>query len=100
MGYYTYHTLTVLEGYNDEINHEEEIGKAIDFAEVFDESSKWYDMEIDMKKYSLKHPEVLFSIEGEGEESRDLWKSFFKNGKSFTAKTEIVFEEYNENKLQ
>jgi len=52
-----------------------------------------------MRAFSLLHPEVLFLIDGEGEESGDIWKQWFKNGKSFYTKAKMVFEDFSESKL-
>jgi hypothetical protein len=60
---------------------------------------KWYEHENHLKAYSLKYPDTLFTLEGEGEESGDVWKKYFKNGKMFKAKAQITFEEFNEEKL-
>lgn len=64
------------------------------------ESCKWYDHEVQLKAFSKKHPEVLFKLKGEGEESGNLWIKYFKNGKMQVAEAKIIFEEYNESKLK
>ena len=35
---------------------------------------KWYDWEDDMKKLATKFPNILFVLEGDGEESGDIWE--------------------------
>jgi hypothetical protein len=42
----------------------------------------------------------VISVEGEGEESGDIWKAYYKNGKSFRANAQVTFEEFNESKLK
>ena len=37
-----------------------------------------------MLKLSLEFPEYVFILDGEGEESGDIWRSFYKNGKMYT----------------
>ena len=53
---------------------------------------KWYGWEDDIKALSRKYPALLFSLEGEGEESGDIWKAWARNGKVVTAQAKIVFE--------
>jgi hypothetical protein len=60
---------------------------------------KWYAHEKHLKAYSKEYPDTLFTLEGEGEESGDLWKKYFKNGKMFKAIAQTTFEEFNEEKL-
>ena len=44
-----------------------------------------------MKLYSAQHPKVLFCLKGEGEESGDIWKYYFKNGSSKYCPANISF---------
>lgn len=60
---------------------------------------KWYDHEDAMRKLSTKYPEFLFSLSGEGEETGDIWRKYFKGGKMQRADAVIAFEEYDEKKL-
>jgi len=100
MGYYTRHKLSIISGNDNVTDYDQEITNTTDYNELFDDSIKWYDCEKDMIKYSKKHPNTVFCIDGEGEESGDIWKAYFKNGKMFKTKATLVFEEFNENKLQ
>ena len=52
-----------------------------------------------MIAYSKTKPNVLFLIDGEGEDSGDIWKQYFKNGKTFKAKAVLMFEDYSAYKL-
>ena len=63
------------------------------------ENAKWYNWTKDMKELSLNYPEVLFELEGKGEEQGDHWRAYFKGGKSQVVKAVITFEKYNESKL-
>lgn len=101
MGYYTRHELTVINGDN-ETDYEQEISDTTDGYDkhwLWGSETKWYDCQKDMIKYSKKHPDVTFLIDGEGEEIGDIWKAWFKNGKKFYSKVSLVFDEYNEDKL-
>jgi hypothetical protein len=57
--------------------------------------AKWYDHDRDMKTLSLAYPDILFTLEGKGDESDDLWISYYQNGKSQHCQAEIVYPEYD-----
>lgn len=63
------------------------------------DSTKWYDHEKHMKEFSAKHPKVLYILQGEGEESGDIWKKYFLNGKMQLASAKITFEPFDRKKL-
>ena len=81
-------------------NTYEDANYAIDEDGCCNESCKWYDHEKELLEFSKKYPSVLFILEGEGEESGDIWKKYFKNGKAQYAKAKLIFEEYDEKKLK
>ena len=105
MGYYTDYTLTVK-------NVPEEMAPALKYAltedigmEWWDDESyfanaKWYDHDKDMKALSLRFPGVLFELYGDGEESDDMWYTYYKDGKMQYCPVKITFEPYDESKLQ
>ena len=100
MGYYTNYRLEI-QGKTD-IDHSEEIQKQTGYyiSEDYSEDYKWYDNEDDMKLHSSQHPDLLFVLYGEGEESGDLWVKYFKNGKMQRCNAIITYEEFDESKLQ
>ena len=98
MGYYTFFTLETDDFKT--IFHEEGISKISGYRHAFEESAKWYNHEDDMIRYSTMHPEVLFTIKGEGEDSGDLWIKYFKNGKMQECRAVITYPEFNEKLLQ
>jgi hypothetical protein len=53
----------------------------------------------DMKAMSLHFPNTLFLLEGEGEESGDVWKEYYLNGKSQRCQAQLVFDKFDESKL-
>jgi hypothetical protein len=103
MGYMTNYVLDVIKGqvvYSELADKLEEIsGYGFDSQlEMYD--VKWYDHEKDMRKLSQLYPEIVFKLSGEGEESGDIWKMYFKNGKSQFCKAEVTFDEFDESKLK
>jgi len=53
-----------------------------------------------MRQYSLKHPNTLFKLSGEGEESGDIWQEYYLNGKMQLVTAQIVFDDFDESKLK
>jgi len=104
MGYYTHFNLRILEGNPyliEDFREKYESAKfAINENGESRDSTKWYDNEKDLRAFSKKHPTTLFELSGEGEDSGDQWKKYFKNGKMQTCRAAITFEPFNESKLQ
>lgn len=57
------------------------------------DTASWYDWKKDMVSLSKEYPNLLFWLEGEGEESGDIWKAWARNGKVVTSQARIVFDE-------
>lgn len=53
-----------------------------------------------MIKLSKEFPDLLFYLHGEGEDAKDLWYKYYKNGKYQECYAEIVYPEYDESKLE
>jgi hypothetical protein len=64
------------------------------------DEAKWYNHEKDMVRLSLKFPDVVFELRGEGEENDDMWYKYFKNGKMQSCYAKITYDEYDESKLK
>ncbi len=102
MSYYTEYTLSAKGG---NINYEEVQKKLEEISGCkikFDRNypCKWYRHEKDMKVISKIYPDILFILEGIGEESEDMWMKYFKNGKMQVCKAEIVFPAFNEDLME
>lgn len=69
------------------------------WAEQLD-ACRWYEHADDMKLFSTLFPEVLFTLEGRGEESGDLWVKYFQNGKMQEARAQISYEPFDPKKLE
>ena len=107
MGYNTYYQLEVegplnqicpICGHEGEYNHERLIEQRFDI--LFSEENKWYDWAEDMKEYSKLFPNILFTLNGEGEESGDFWAAYIKNGKMQEERAEIQIAPFDKSKLK
>ena len=110
MGYLTTFTLDCYDNHTNslDISFETDFGKALTaalheinpyyFEDDFDlktlsyDSCKWYDHDEDMVKLSLRFPNYTFILEGEGEETGDLWKTIYHDGKLERLNVKIVYE--------
>jgi hypothetical protein len=87
MGYYTSYTLKA-DKQEDEIGSYIESGVRPDLKYIFENSydnewygdSRWYEHDAEMCDLSLVFPDVLFTLTGEGEESGDIWRKWYRNG--------------------
>lgn len=57
------------------------------------ESCKWYEHDKDMIEISSMFPDVVFCLHGEGEESGDLWNTYYSNGESEICHARIIYDE-------
>lgn len=60
---------------------------------------KWYDHETELADFSKKFPDVLFVLDGEGEESGDLWRKYFRNGKFQRVDAVLTYAPFDEKLL-
>lgn len=63
------------------------------------ESCKWYDHENELRKFSKTAPTRVFVLSGWGEDSGDIWRKYFRDGKCQVAKAEIIIPEFSERLL-
>lgn len=83
---------------NDEAEYEEEEDPLYTpFELIFEEQLKWYNHRADMKKISIKFPDILFILTGHGEQPGDLWREYHLNGKVQYEKAK--FDDFDERKL-
>ncbi|MCP4259112.1 MAG: hypothetical protein GY774_16625 [Planctomycetes bacterium] len=109
MSYHTYFDLTIEKNetsIEDSFIIKELRTSNTDAASAFDEegcnseASTWYSYEEDMKEFSKRYPEVLFSIYGAGDGQEDMWYRYFKDGKCQFCSAIITFDDFNESKLK
>lgn len=90
MGYYTDFTMSV-EGsgavYGRLMEEKDRITVSDDyefklghFLQYGQQEVKWYDYDKDMKQLSLRWPNVLFILDGIGEDGK-VWRAWYRNGK-------------------
>lgn len=53
-----------------------------------------------MKEFSMKFPNTVFIVQGQGEVQSDRWMEYWKNGKSQNAYLRIEYNEFDEDKLK
>jgi hypothetical protein len=113
MGYRTYYNLNITNADGSDLGEErraeiidalrgenEEAEYSFNEAGEAEEENTWYEHVKEMAEFSKKYPDVLFCLEGEGEESHDLWEKYFLNGKVQLCPAKIEFDEFDEAELQ
>lgn len=107
MGYYTGYSLDItgpdalVEKATEYIVANEEMNYALGEDLNGGDNCKWYDHEEDMIKLSNLYPELLFTLEGNGEESDDQWKKYFIGGKMQAEYVKVLPPEpFDPNKLK
>lgn len=58
-------------------------------VEGYADVMKWYEHEEEMAALSLRFPDYVFELSGEGEDQGDVWVKWFKAGKVWTRKAEL-----------
>jgi len=111
MGYYTYYSLEVdpdtaipdiVEALknNPGLADTNLYGYALDWGNPYDgmipplDNAKWYEHNENMLILSKLFPQVLFTLSGEGEESGDLWRTKYQDGKLATVLAETYWAEF------
>lgn len=109
MGYYTRFSLTVYEG-KHEVDSAFIPGFADkklcgnfyslqDFIDGGSDSCKWYDHKKEMLEISKLYPDLVFVLDGDGEEAGDCWREFYKNGKTYRWELEVKRPPFDSKKL-
>lgn len=113
MGYYTNINMTI----SPEPNQEDELKIMRMIASFVDEvpeerisdnhafwclcdAVKWYDRIDDMIVVSRRFPEYTFVLDGEGEDSDDIWREFYHNGEWEGIEAQIMFPKPRNPKFQ
>lgn len=114
MGHYTRYRLTVLPAksvnalgqlhrFYDDVESDKISGvDEYSIQATLDSSDtiKWYSYDEDMLKVSRFYPQLTFLLEGESKEDEvDVWRCYYKNGKSLHQNAILSFEEPDLSKL-
>jgi len=67
---------------------------------TFGAYAKWYDVDEDMSLLSSKFPQVLFVVDGEGEDGGDLWRMYAYGGAIQIERAEISYGSFDIGKLR
>ena len=92
MGYYTYCTFQTLTGAREEQDIvAEKIAKALDcdVEELDNQYIKWYNASERICEIAKEHPSVMIQVDGDGEESLDIWTLRLLGSKSELVQAEI-----------
>lgn len=107
MGYYTAYSLNVIDKGTadlDAIAYNVEAWNLPDYYRYDEDNfqwyAKWYEHEEDMKELSLKFPDTLFDLFGDGEDTEDYWHKYFKNGKMQYCPVHFEYDDFDESKLE
>ncbi len=84
MGYYTNYKIELIRGNRKEfsslLNRLAEISQYPELKDGYADSIRWYCWLENSIEVSKEFPNILFMIEGDGEDSDDIWRCYFKNG--------------------
>ena len=59
---------------------------------ISSDMNKWYDHYDEMIILSKEFPSLYFELEGQGEDSGDLWREYFHNGEGMHSDAQITFD--------
>ena len=95
MGYYTDFRLEASDGKD----YYDELVQITNYPFAHD-TVKWYDYQTDMRRFSMRYPQVLFTLMGIGEEPGDMWVAYFKDGLMQWEAAEITYPDFDKYKLE
>lgn len=72
----------------------------IDVEDMNSESMKWYDWEKDMQRLSTFSDNIVWVIDGDGEDNGDIWRFYYKGGRRQNAYARIEYDDYAEDLLK
>ena len=111
MGYYTCFSLEVMTADNSAVHPEataiiaklretnEDANCALNEDGTTEMDAKWYDYTDELREFSTRYPDALLVLYGDGENSDDLWCSYFRNGKVQCTPGRIEYDKFDETQL-
>ena len=97
MSYYTKYELTIVS--DIDFVHLEDLIQKLGFN-PFSSSCQWYEHECDLTQYSMQNQNILFILKGQGEDTEDIWVKYFKNGKKQVCRAKIIYDAFDESKME
>jgi hypothetical protein len=100
-----YNTRYVLECDNGDLVEElraacEDAKYALNSDGSTNEPCKWYEHEEHLREFSRRHPGLLLTLSGNGEENEDIWKKYFRDGLCQEERAQMVIGEFDPAKLK
>ncbi len=74
-------------------------GKVPDLSFGVANAATWYDWEKDMLSISSVFPDILFKLDGGGDDTEDKWSAYFLNGKTQFCPVTFVQDKFDSKKL-
>lgn len=83
MGYYTYFAITMIGSEEAEMQAENDAQKSDNWClkelvVTGGVEAKWYSFFEDFSTFAKQHPDILFIVDGHGEDSDDIWQHRFR----------------------
>lgn len=67
----------------------------VDVDSTCDAYDKWYNHASDMTLLSIRFPNLLFLLHGEGENHDDVWNKYYLNGKEQICPAKITYDPFD-----
>ena len=111
MGYYSHYWLTVEQGQTELKQVYECLTELLSGEDLFftyedgedqitsDGPLTWYTHDLDCAELSRRFPGVTFCLEGNGEDSIDMWKTYYLNGQCQICRAVITYPPFDPAKL-
>lgn len=64
------------------------------------EAQKWYSRHTDIREVAMQFPDVVFTLQGHGENATDMWRTYFQADFCYTVKAVITYPEFDPDKLE
>ena len=62
--------------------------------------AKWYDYDRDLRRISKEFTGVVFTLNGMGDDRKDIWQAFYCDGRGYREEALITFPAFSYGKLK